>query len=52
MKYNCRNNDTQTKRESGTNVPNPSVFISGLRGCQSKRTDMIKVDLTVDVEQS
>ena len=43
--------ETQTKRESGTNVPKPSVFMAGLRG-GSTRTKLTKVDLTVDVDQT
>ncbi|XP_057307857.1 cilia- and flagella-associated protein 206-like isoform X1 [Hydractinia symbiolongicarpus] len=44
--------DTQTKRDNSTNVPKPSVYIAGLRGCGSTRTKMTKVDLTLDVDQS
>jgi len=40
--------DTQTKRENSTSVPKPSVYIAGLRGCDSTRTVMHKVDLTID----
>lgn len=43
---------TQTKRESSTNVPKPSTFISGLRGCNSTKTTMTMVDLTLDVDQT
>jgi len=40
--------DTQTKLENSTSVPKPSVYIAGLRGCDSTRTVMHKVDLTMD----
>ena len=47
-----RNIETQTKRDGSSNVPKPSVFIAGLRGCDSTRTKMTKVDLTLDVDQT
>lgn len=51
--YFYRENATQTKRDNYTNVPNPSVFLAGLRGGgMTQPTDMIKVDLTVDVTQT
>ncbi|XP_073531781.1 cilia- and flagella-associated protein 206 isoform X1 [Phyllobates terribilis] len=44
---------TQTKRDSASNVPKPQVFLSGLRGCGlSKPTNMVRVNLTRDVEES
>ncbi|XP_077145869.1 cilia- and flagella-associated protein 206 [Ranitomeya variabilis] len=44
---------TQTKRDSASNVPKPQTFLSGLRGCRlSKPTNMVKVNLTRDVEES
>lgn len=44
---------TQTKRDSASNVPKPQIFLSGLRGCGlSKPTNMVKVNLTRDVEES
>ncbi|KAG8582180.1 hypothetical protein GDO81_007946 [Engystomops pustulosus] len=44
---------TQTKRDNATNVPKPQIFLSGLRGCGlSKPTNMVKVNLTRDVEES
>ena len=49
---NSRNIETQTKRDNYTNVPKPSVFIAGLRGCELPRTNMTKVDLTIDVDQT
>jgi len=48
--YLPKNVETQTKRENSTNVPKPSTFIAGLRGCESTRTKMTKVDLTLDVD--
>ena len=47
-----RNVETQTKRESSTNVPKPSTFVAGLRGCNSTKTTMNVVDLTLDVDQT
>ncbi|XP_013397751.1 cilia- and flagella-associated protein 206 [Lingula anatina] len=44
---------TQTKRDGYTNVPRPQVFLAGLRGGgMSVPTDMTKVDLTIDVDQT
>ncbi|XP_075196264.1 cilia- and flagella-associated protein 206 isoform X3 [Anomaloglossus baeobatrachus] len=44
---------TQTKRDGASNVPKPQIFLSGLRGCGlSKPTNMVKVNLTRDVEES
>ena len=48
--YLPKSNETQTKREKGTSVPKPSVFIAGLRGCETKTTEAYKVDLTLDVD--
>ena len=47
-----RNAETQTKRDNSTNVPKPSVFVAGLRGSNSTRTKMTKVDLTLDVDSN
>ena len=47
--YLPKQKDTQTKREKGTSVPKPSVYIAGLRGCKSETTHAYKVDLTLDV---
>ena len=47
-----RDADTQTKRESSTNVPKPSTFVAGLRGCNSTKTTMNVVDLTLDVDET
>ncbi|XP_056422041.1 cilia- and flagella-associated protein 206 isoform X1 [Hyla sarda] len=44
---------TQTKRDGASNVPKPQIFLSGLRGCGlSQPTNMVKVNLTRDVEES
>ncbi|KXJ25361.1 cilia- and flagella-associated protein 206 [Exaiptasia diaphana] len=43
---------TQTKRDNSSNVPKPSRFIAGLRGCNSTKTTMNLVDLTLDVDQT
>jgi len=48
--YPPKDQETQTKRESYTNVPKPSVYIAGLRGGSTTRTKMTKVDLTRDVK--
>lgn len=50
--YLPKNAETQTKRESSTNVPKPSTFVAGLRGCNSTKTTMNVVDLTLDVDQT
>ncbi|KAL9982740.1 hypothetical protein ACROYT_G004830 [Oculina patagonica] len=50
--YLPKDADTQTKRESSTNVPKPSTFVAGLRGCNSTKTTMNVVDLTLDVDQT
>ncbi|KAK6178134.1 hypothetical protein SNE40_012955 [Patella caerulea] len=48
--YLPKDNATQTKVDSATNVPKPQVFLAGLRGGgMSEPTDMTKVDLTIDV---
>lgn len=47
-----RDAETQTKRDSSTNVPKPSTFVAGLRGCNSTKTTMNVVDLTLDVDQT
>ena len=42
---------TQTKEDNYTNVPQPSVFLAGLRGGgMSEPTVMTKMDLTIDVD--
>ena len=43
----CRSNVTQTRKEGGTSVPKPSVYIAGLRG---KDTVPEKIDLTLSVD--
>ncbi|KAK2176818.1 hypothetical protein NP493_637g01006 [Ridgeia piscesae] len=44
---------TQTKRDNYTNVPKPHVFLAGLRGGGMNRpTEMVKTDLTIDIEQT
>ncbi|XP_041370206.1 cilia- and flagella-associated protein 206-like [Gigantopelta aegis] len=51
--YLPKENATQTKEDSYSNVPKPQVFLAGLRGGgMSVQTDMIKVDLTIDVDQT
>ena len=48
----CREHGTQTKTDGYTNVPKPSVFLAGLRGGgMNQPTEMVKVDLTLDVDQ-
>lgn len=43
----------QTKTDNYSQVSKPQVFIAGLRGCgMDKPTDMTKVDLTIDVDQT
>ena len=44
---------TQTKRDNYSNVPKPQVFLAGLRGGgMTVPTEMVKVDLTMDVDQT
>lgn len=50
--YLPKDAETQTKRDSSTNVPKPSTFVAGLRGCNSTKTTMNVVDLTLDVDQT
>ncbi|XP_048585340.1 cilia- and flagella-associated protein 206-like isoform X2 [Nematostella vectensis] len=50
--YLPREAGTQTKRDNSSNVPKPSRFIAGLRGCNSTKTTMNLVDLTLDVDQT
>ena len=48
-----RENATQTKRDNYSNVPKPAVFLAGLRGGgMGQPTEMTKMDLTVDVDQT
>ena len=48
-----REKETQTKSDAYTNVPKPSVFLEGLRGGgMTSKTNMVKVDLTQDVDQT
>ena len=48
---NFREAVTQTKEDNHTNVPQPSVFLAGLRGGgMSEPTVLTKMDLTVDVD--
>ncbi|CAH1782884.1 unnamed protein product [Owenia fusiformis] len=51
--YLPKENVTQTKRDNYSNVPRPQVFLAGLRGGgMSVPTDMTKMDLTLDVDQT
>ncbi|XP_060076916.1 cilia- and flagella-associated protein 206-like [Ylistrum balloti] len=48
-----KENTTQTKTDAYTNVPRPQVFLAGLRGGgMTTATEMEKVDLTIDVDQT
>ncbi|XP_033756779.1 cilia- and flagella-associated protein 206-like [Pecten maximus] len=48
-----KENTTQTKTDAYTNVPRPQVFLAGLRGGgMTTSTEMKKVDLTIDVDQT
>ena len=48
-----RDEVTQTKKDNYSNVPKPQVFLAGLRGGgMSKPTEMNKMDLTIDVDQT
>merc|ERR1712062_696891 len=51
--YLPKDQNTQTKTDNYSNVPQPKVFLEGLRGGgMSKPTTMTKVDLTIDVDQT
>ncbi|CAB3992266.1 Hypothetical predicted protein [Paramuricea clavata] len=50
--YLPKDGDTQTKREESTSVPKPSRYMAGLRGCNSTKTTITMVDLTLDVDQT
>ncbi|KAL8560336.1 hypothetical protein ACOMHN_006067 [Nucella lapillus] len=51
--YPPKDIDTQTKTDGYSNVPIPQVFLAGLRGGgMSVPTNMTKVDLTIDVDQT
>jgi len=47
----------QTKKDNYSNVPQPKVYLAGLRGVERnndgsfKQTNMQKIDLTLDVDQ-
>ena len=48
-----REQETQTKEDNYTNVPKPQVFLAGLRGGgMNQPTQMTKMDLTIDVDQT
>ena len=47
LSFLCREVGTQTKRDHGTSVPTPLVYIAGLRG---KDIPYNKVDLTLDID--
>lgn len=42
---------SQSKRDAGTNVPQPQVYLTGLRGQRSARNQIIKTDLTRPVDE-
>ncbi|XP_067935310.1 cilia- and flagella-associated protein 206-like isoform X2 [Watersipora subatra] len=45
--------ETQTKKDNYSNVPKPQTYLAGVRGCgMNEPTNMVKVDLTLDVDQS
>ncbi|KAK7110859.1 cilia- and flagella-associated protein 206-like [Littorina saxatilis] len=51
--YPLKDTDTQTKTDGYSNVPQPQVFLAGLRGGgMGVPTVMTKVDLTIDVDQT
>jgi len=51
--YPPKETSTQTKEDNYANVPKPQVFMAGLRGGgMSVPTNITKVDLTLDVDQS
>ncbi|ELU04875.1 hypothetical protein CAPTEDRAFT_163417 [Capitella teleta] len=51
--YLPKDQESQTKKDSYTNVPQPRVYLAGLRGGGlSQPTAMEKVDLTIGVDQT
>jgi hypothetical protein len=52
-----KDQNSQTKVDNYTNIPNPKVYLAGLRGVERnvdgtfRKTNMIKTDLTLDVDQ-
>ena len=46
---NVRNEGVQTKRQSGSSVPKPSVYMAGLRGQPNPTFPPQRVDLTLSV---
>ena len=52
ISHASRDGVTQTKREESTSVPKPSRYMAGLRGCNSTKTTITMVDLTLDVDQT
>ena len=56
-KLSNREKGAQTKKDSYSNVPQPKIYIAGLRGVDRnidgsfKETQVQKMDLTLDVDQ-
>nr|XP_034965320.1 cilia- and flagella-associated protein 206 isoform X2 [Zootoca vivipara] len=50
--YPLKDNGTQTKRESSTNVPKPQIFLAGLRGGTPPTTRMFKINLTRAIDET
>ncbi|XP_012933418.1 cilia- and flagella-associated protein 206 isoform X2 [Heterocephalus glaber] len=50
--YPSKNAGTLSMREDGTQVPRPQIYISGLRGGQSKVSHGVKVNLTRAVDKT
>ena len=55
--FTNREQGLQTKKDNYSNVPQPKVYLAGLRGVERnidgsfKQTNMQKIDLTLDVDQ-
>ena len=55
--FENREQGLQTKKDNYSNVPQPKVYLAGLRGVERnidgsfKQTNMQKIDLTLDVDQ-
>lgn len=50
--YPPKDASTQSKREGGSRVPRPQIYIAGLCGGQGKVTSGVKVNLTRAVDET
>ncbi|XP_013366311.1 PREDICTED: UPF0704 protein C6orf165 homolog isoform X4 [Chinchilla lanigera] len=50
--YLSKNVGTQSMTEGGSQVPKPQIYIAGLRGGQTKKTEGVRVNLTRAVDET